>query len=74
MGFKIGLRPADNDHPYGHGKAEPLAGLLIVIVLVLIAYEIFSEVFQKLTLGTALTPPGAIAAVMALVGIGLILH
>jgi cation diffusion facilitator family transporter len=70
MGFKIGLRPADNDHPYGHGKAEPLAGLLIVIVLVLIAYEIFSEVFQKLTLGTALTPPGAIAAVMALIGIG----
>jgi divalent metal cation (Fe/Co/Zn/Cd) transporter len=36
----------------------------------LIAYEIFSEVFQKLTLGSSLTPPGAIAAVMALVKIG----
>jgi cation diffusion facilitator family transporter len=70
IGFKIGLRPADKDHPYGHGKAEPLAGLLIVIFLVVISYEIFLEVFQKLTLGAALTPPGAIAALMALIGIG----
>jgi cation diffusion facilitator family transporter len=70
VGFKIGLKPADKDHPYGHGKAEPLAGLLIVIFLVLISYEIFLEVFQKLALGQALTPPGAIAAVMAIIGIG----
>lgn len=70
IGFKIGLKPADKDHPYGHGKAEPLAGLLIVIFLVVIAYEIFLEVFHKLVLGSSLTPPGAIAAVMALVGIG----
>jgi cation diffusion facilitator family transporter len=69
IGFKIGLKPADKDHPYGHGKAEPLAGLLIVIFLVLIAYEIFLEVFQKLALGTSLTPPGIIAAIMALIGI-----
>jgi cation diffusion facilitator family transporter len=70
IGFKIGLRPADKDHPYGHGKAEPLAGLLIVVFLVVISYEIFLEVFQKLTLGADLTPPGAIATLMALIGIG----
>ncbi len=70
IGFKIGLKPADEDHPFGHGKAEPLAGLLIVIVLVAIALEIFSEVYQKLLLGSALTPPGILAALMALIGIG----
>jgi len=70
IGFKIGLKPADDDHPFGHGKAEPLAGLLIVVLLVVISYEIFLEVFQKIALGAALTPPGAIAAVMALIGIG----
>ena len=70
IGFKIGLKPADKDHPYGHGKAEPLAGLLIVIFLVIISYEIFLEVFHKLALGSSLSPPGAIAAVMALIGIG----
>ena len=69
IGFKIGLKPADKDHPYGHGKAEPLAGLLIVIFLVIISYEIFLEVFHKLALGSSLSPPGAIAAVMAIIGI-----
>ena len=24
-GFRVAARPPDADHPYGHGKAEPLA-------------------------------------------------
>jgi len=69
IGFKLGLKPADREHPYGHGRAEPLMGLLIVFFLAIIAYEIFSQVYYKLTLGPALQPPELIAAVMALVGV-----
>lgn len=25
MGFRVASQPPDADHPYGHGKAEPLA-------------------------------------------------
>lgn len=32
-GLRIAARPADQDHPYGHGKAEPLAALLIALLL-----------------------------------------
>lgn len=32
-GLKIAAIPADRDHPYGHGKAEPLAAMLVAIVL-----------------------------------------
>lgn len=28
-GFKVALRPPDHEHPYGHGKAESLAALLV---------------------------------------------
>lgn len=28
-GFRVAARPPDADHPYGHGKAEPLAGLAV---------------------------------------------
>src|ERR1700712_4162579 len=30
-GFRVAARPPDADHPYGHGKAEPLAGLAVAL-------------------------------------------
>ncbi|HWA10980.1 MAG TPA: cation diffusion facilitator family transporter [Opitutaceae bacterium] len=30
-GFRVAARPPDADHPYGHGKAEPLAGLGVAL-------------------------------------------
>lgn len=43
LGFKYANRPADENHPYGHGKIEPLITFLVVAFLVtsatLIAYE-----------------------------------
>lgn len=69
VGFKIGMRPADEDHPYGHGKAEALVGLIIVVFLVIVAYEIISSVYTKIALGEVITPPDKIAAIMALIGI-----
>src|SRR5512147_2175204 len=32
-GLKISSRPADEDHPYGHGKAEPMAGMVVALAL-----------------------------------------
>jgi cation diffusion facilitator family transporter len=70
IGFRIGLKPPDMDHPYGHGRAEPLVGLVIVVFLVFIAYEIISEAYHKIILMGALAPPVWTAALMALIGIG----
>ena len=69
IGFKIGMKPADEDHQYGHGRAEPLVGLLIVIFLIFVAYEILSGVYIKLSSGNPLVAPDMIAAGMAIVGI-----
>jgi len=33
-GLSIAARPADEDHPYGHGKAEPLAAAVVSILLI----------------------------------------
>ena len=33
MGLSIAARPADEDHPYGHGKAEPLAAVVVSLML-----------------------------------------
>jgi cation diffusion facilitator family transporter len=34
MGLSIAVRPADEDHPYGHGKAEPLAAAVVSLMLI----------------------------------------
>jgi cation diffusion facilitator family transporter len=36
-GVVIAAAPADDDHPYGHGKAEPIAAALVSAMLVLAA-------------------------------------
>ncbi len=36
-GLVIAAEPADADHPYGHGKAEPLAAAMVAIMLLLAA-------------------------------------
>jgi len=66
IGFRIALKPADIEHPYGHGRAEALAGLIVVLFLGIVAYEILSEAYRKLFI---LSVPDYLAAVMALVGI-----
>lgn len=32
-GFRVASRPPDANHPYGHGKAEPLAGLAVAMFI-----------------------------------------
>ncbi len=32
-GLKYAARPPDSDHPYGHGKAEPIAGVIVSVVV-----------------------------------------
>ncbi len=33
IGLLIGPRPADKEHPYGHGRAESIAGLIVGVLL-----------------------------------------
>ncbi|MDA7803279.1 cation diffusion facilitator family transporter [Crocinitomix sp.] len=40
FGFKYAKRPADENHPYGHGKIEPLITFAVVVILVASAFII----------------------------------
>ncbi len=42
FGLKIAVKPPDADHPYGHGKAEPIAALCVGLSLVAAAVTILS--------------------------------
>jgi len=40
IGLKIAMKPADHEHPYGHGKAEPIASVIISFFLMGAAFWI----------------------------------
>jgi cation diffusion facilitator family transporter len=69
IGFKIGQKPADKEHPIGHGRAEAISGLIIVIFLVVVAYEIITGAIDKILRPELITVPDVYAAMMAFFGI-----
>src|SRR5215469_16101967 len=42
-GIAVAAEPADEDHPYGHGKAEPLAGAFGAVMLLVAAIWIAAK-------------------------------
>lgn len=69
IGFKIGQKPADKEHPIGHGRAEAISGLVIVVFLAVVAYEIISGALVKIFNPELITVPDIYAAIMAVFGI-----
>ena len=48
LGIKYANRPADANHPYGHGRIEPLVTFLVVVFLVVSASFIAHESIQNI--------------------------
>lgn len=69
VGFYVGQKPADAEHPIGHGRAEAISGLVIVIFLVIVAWEIMQGAIEKILNPSLITVPETLAAVMATMGI-----
>ena len=48
---RISAKPADHDHPYGHGKYENLSALFETLLLLLTCFWIFHEAVKRITTG-----------------------
>ncbi len=48
LGFKLASKPADEDHPYGHGRFEYLSGLAVAVLIVLIGFELVKTSIGKI--------------------------
>jgi len=74
VGFRLGREPADEDHHYGHGNLEALAGLLVGLVLVvggaLVLWRSLRGEHEELPHGGG-TVAMSVALVSALVNLGL---
>ncbi|MEN8115566.1 MAG: cation diffusion facilitator family transporter [Bacteroidota bacterium] len=68
IGGKISNKPADDDHPFGHGRAEHIAAIIIGVLLAIVAFDFILEAIEKF--GTKeKTVFGTIAWVVTIVSI-----
>jgi cation diffusion facilitator family transporter len=66
--LRLAMKPADEEHPYGHGKAEPLAAIIISLFLLAAAAWIGWHAWEFIHIRHALPKPftlGILAFVMA---------
>ncbi len=48
LGFKMASKPADVEHPYGHGRYEYLSGLMVSVLILVIGVNLFQGSIRKL--------------------------
>nr|NQU93009.1 cation transporter [Bacteroidota bacterium] len=68
IGAKVSAKPPDKKHPFGHGRAELIASVLIAALLGFIAYEFIEKSVSKLAHREAASF-GTIAIVVTIISI-----
>ena len=48
IGFKMSSKPRDEDHPFGHGRMEYIAGLIVAILIMFVGFELLKSSFEKI--------------------------
>ena len=47
FGYKLAAKPADKDHPFGHGRMEYLTSLVIAMVIMVVDFQLFRDAAQR---------------------------
>jgi cation diffusion facilitator family transporter len=67
FGLKYSSKPADDNHPYGHGRAEPLITFLVVVFLVVSAGIIAHDSIRNIGTPHDLPKPFIIPILVAII-------
>lgn len=48
VGFRMAEAPADDEHPFGHGRIEYISGLIVSMAIMLVGVELLKSSFDKI--------------------------
>src|SRR5690625_422819 len=65
---RIANKPPDEEHPYGHGKAENIASIIVALLLIIVGIEI-SISSVKVFFGELPEAPGTLALIILIASI-----
>jgi cation diffusion facilitator family transporter len=47
IGFKITNKPADREHPFGHGRIEYISAMVVSFMVILVGFEFLKSSFER---------------------------
>jgi cation diffusion facilitator family transporter len=47
FGFKLSAKPPDDEHPFGHGRAERIVSIVVACLLIVVGFEFFMSGFER---------------------------
>lgn len=65
IGFKLAGKPADSDHPFGHGRMEHMSAFIVAILILLVGIELLKSSVTALVKAEA-SPDYSVASVVIL--------
>lgn len=66
-GVVVAAAPADEDHPYGHGKAEPIAAAIVASILLVAALGISIQAIREMSTPHAGPEPFTLAVLLGVI-------
>ncbi len=48
FGFKLSSKPADREHPFGHGRIEYISGLIVAFLVLMVGFEFVKSSFARI--------------------------
>ena len=65
IGFKLSNKPADRDHPFGHGRMEYMSAFIVAVLILLVGFELLGTSIKAL-LGESELPKFSTATLIIL--------
>lgn len=69
IGFKMAGKPADSDHPFGHGRMEYMSAFIVAMLILLVGAELFKSSLTALIKGDAAPEYSVFALVILCISI-----
>ena len=64
IGLKLSKKPADPDHPFGHGRIEYMSAFIVSLLILLVGFELFKSSVEKI-----INPAPPTVSIVVLIGL-----
>ncbi len=69
IGFKLSNKPADKDHPFGHGRMEYMSAFIVSVLIIIVGFELGSGSVKALINGDKAPVYSTVSLVILLISV-----